>query len=159
MCLLRPGQLSSSSRLRTSPALSLCCPETRGPSKRPSASRSRAAPVRPPCSPSASACRRRRRRPILSSALPRWRSWQDGTTCVRHSGRCGRRGETVWPARARESRSGTVHSTAYENIVFAELAFDARATLEERALELLALVGLKEKADHLPAELSGGEAQ
>lgn len=51
------------------------------------------------------------------------------------------------------------HFTAYENIAFAaELAGAA----EDRKLTpeaLLQLVGLTAKADHLPAELSGGEAQ
>jgi len=49
--------------------------------------------------------------------------------------------------------------TAYENVAFAALASGAGAELEERGLELLTVVGLREKADHLPAELSGGEAQ
>jgi putative ABC transport system ATP-binding protein len=48
--------------------------------------------------------------------------------------------------------------TAFEN-----LAFAARASTAERSdltpLQLLELVGLAAKADHLPAELSGGEAQ
>ena len=51
------------------------------------------------------------------------------------------------------------HFTALENVVFAEhLAPEGSG----RALEpeaLLELVGLHAKADHLPAELSGGEAQ
>ena len=51
------------------------------------------------------------------------------------------------------------HFTALENVAFAEhLAPDATG----RALPsdaLLELVGLRAKADHLPAELSGGEAQ
>jgi putative ABC transport system ATP-binding protein len=46
--------------------------------------------------------------------------------------------------------------TAYENVAFAaELAPGARRAPQE----LLELVGLGRKADHLPAELSGGEAQ
>lgn len=49
--------------------------------------------------------------------------------------------------------------TAYENIAFAAWASGERAGVEERAGELLALVGLGAKADSLPSELSGGEAQ
>lgn len=49
------------------------------------------------------------------------------------------------------------HFTAFENV-----AFSARASRVETGpapLELLDLVGLGDKADNLPAELSGGEAQ
>jgi ABC-type lipoprotein export system ATPase subunit len=46
--------------------------------------------------------------------------------------------------------------TAFENVAFA--AHVARRPALE-PLELLALVGLETKADHLPAELSGGEGQ
>jgi len=47
--------------------------------------------------------------------------------------------------------------TAFENVAFAaQLAGDAS---RERPTELLELVGLSPKGDHLPAELSGGEAQ
>jgi ABC-type lipoprotein export system ATPase subunit len=51
------------------------------------------------------------------------------------------------------------HFTAFENVAFAaQLAPDeAGAALPPDAL--LDLVGLRAKADHLPAELSGGEAQ
>jgi putative ABC transport system ATP-binding protein len=49
--------------------------------------------------------------------------------------------------------------TAYENVAFAAYASGERSEVEERALELLALVGLREKADSLPSQLSGGEAQ
>jgi putative ABC transport system ATP-binding protein len=49
--------------------------------------------------------------------------------------------------------------TAYENVAFAAYASGGRSDLEERALEFLGLVGLREKADSLPSELSGGEAQ
>src|SRR5439155_10880157 len=45
--------------------------------------------------------------------------------------------------------------TAFENVAFAATVARAQAP----PLELLALVGLEEKADHLPGELSGGEAQ
>lgn len=44
------------------------------------------------------------------------------------------------------------HFTAIENVAFA-------ATATDSASDLLELVGLTAKADHLPAELSGGEAQ
>ena len=49
--------------------------------------------------------------------------------------------------------------TTYENVAFAAYASGERSEVEGRALELLALVGLREKADSLPSELSGGEAQ
>jgi len=47
--------------------------------------------------------------------------------------------------------------TAFENVAFA--ACVARAEVPAPPLELLTLVGLEDKADHLPGELSGGEAQ
>jgi len=47
--------------------------------------------------------------------------------------------------------------TAFENVAFAaQLAGDVS---RERPKELLELVGLSAKGDHLPAELSGGESQ
>ena len=46
--------------------------------------------------------------------------------------------------------------TAFENVAFAA-SLDARR--DEDPAELLELVGLGAKLDHLPAELSGGEAQ
>ena len=50
------------------------------------------------------------------------------------------------------------HLTAFENVAFAaRLAAEADPRLAPPAL--LELVGLRAKADHLPAELSGGEAQ
>jgi ABC-type lipoprotein export system ATPase subunit len=52
------------------------------------------------------------------------------------------------------------HFTAFENVAFAVHASrgaDRRAP--QTPLELLGLVGLGDKADNLPAELSGGEAQ
>ena len=49
--------------------------------------------------------------------------------------------------------------TAYENVAFAAHASGDRSGVDQRALELLALVGLRQKADSLPSELSGGEAQ
>lgn len=48
---------------------------------------------------------------------------------------------------------------AYENVAFAAYASGERNGIEERALELLTLVGLRERADSLPSELSGGEAE
>jgi len=52
------------------------------------------------------------------------------------------------------------HFTAFENVAFAVQASN-HAERKERfqPLALLELVGLTEKADNLPAELSGGEAQ
>jgi ABC-type lipoprotein export system ATPase subunit len=49
--------------------------------------------------------------------------------------------------------------TAYENIAFAAYSAGERRAVEEHALELLALVGLRQKSESLPFELSGGEAQ
>jgi ABC-type lipoprotein export system ATPase subunit len=48
--------------------------------------------------------------------------------------------------------------TAYENVAFALQASTEEAP-GERPLELLGLVGLQDKLDALPSELSGGEAQ
>ena len=48
------------------------------------------------------------------------------------------------------------HFTAFENVAFAARLVPGDAVHPE---ELLALVGLAAKADHLPDELSGGEAQ
>ena len=49
------------------------------------------------------------------------------------------------------------HFTAFENIAFAAQFTQSAAPLSPD--ELLELVGLARKADHLPAELSGGEQQ
>ena len=49
--------------------------------------------------------------------------------------------------------------TAYENVAFAAYAAGEQGDVEQRALELLTLVGLAAKSDSLPSELSGGEAQ
>jgi putative ABC transport system ATP-binding protein len=46
------------------------------------------------------------------------------------------------------------HFTALENVLFAQ-----RESGNADAEQLLALVGLQDKLDHLPRELSGGEAQ
>ncbi len=50
--------------------------------------------------------------------------------------------------------------TARENVEFAAelVSHDSRQT-EERVRELLRLVGLEERADHFPSQLSGGEQQ
>ena len=49
--------------------------------------------------------------------------------------------------------------TAYENVAFARASLEPGHDEEAESLRLLELVGLGEKADNLPAELSGGEAQ
>ncbi|HKB20351.1 MAG TPA: ABC transporter ATP-binding protein [Gaiellaceae bacterium] len=49
------------------------------------------------------------------------------------------------------------HFTAFENVAFAADVGGAAVTYGPA--ELLELAGLMDKADHLPAELSGGEAQ
>jgi len=53
------------------------------------------------------------------------------------------------------------HLTALENVVEApvQVLGVARADAEKRALDLLARVGLKDKAGHYPHELSGGQQQ
>ncbi|MFC5528911.1 cell division ATP-binding protein FtsE [Cohnella yongneupensis] len=50
--------------------------------------------------------------------------------------------------------------TAYENIAFAmEVIETPRRVIRRRTMEVLELVGLKHKANSLPAQLSGGEQQ
>ena len=49
--------------------------------------------------------------------------------------------------------------TAFENVAFAARARGNGDAPQADPLALLQLVGLANKADHLPAELSGGEAQ
>jgi len=51
------------------------------------------------------------------------------------------------------------HLTAWENVAFAARAASRRVSRSVEAETLLRLVGLSEKADFLPSELSGGEAQ
>jgi ABC-type lipoprotein export system ATPase subunit len=51
------------------------------------------------------------------------------------------------------------HFTAFENVSFAARAGRTERDVAQTAEQLLALVGLAAHADHLPAELSGGEAQ
>src|SRR5581483_2750454 len=51
------------------------------------------------------------------------------------------------------------HFTAFENLAFAAHLTAGDADPKLAAPSLLELVGLSAKADHLPAELSGGEAQ
>ncbi len=51
------------------------------------------------------------------------------------------------------------HFTAFENVAFAAQLALGEVDPGLAAPTLLELVGLAEKADHLPAELSGGEAQ
>jgi putative ABC transport system ATP-binding protein len=49
--------------------------------------------------------------------------------------------------------------TAAENVEFALALIDGRRDLHAKALELLELVGLQQRADHFPSQLSGGEQQ
>jgi len=50
--------------------------------------------------------------------------------------------------------------TAYENVAFAmEVSGAPSDVIREKVLKILNLVGLKNKVDSFPAELSGGEAQ
>jgi len=50
--------------------------------------------------------------------------------------------------------------TAWENVAVPKLLDGARmSTVKSRALDLLALVGLAERAEHRPSELSGGQMQ
>jgi len=69
---------------------------------------------------------------------------------------------------ARRQRVGFIYQfhhllpefTAAENVILPQLANGvSRAEAEERAAELLARVGLENRADHRPAALSGGEQQ
>jgi polar amino acid transport system ATP-binding protein len=89
------------------------------------------------------------------------------------SGRITVDGKAVWPSRlgARELR-GKVgmlfqhfnlfeHLTALENVTLAprQVLGRARADAERQGLALLDELGLADKADQLPAQLSGGEKQ
>ncbi len=49
--------------------------------------------------------------------------------------------------------------TAAENVEFALTLVDRKGKTRARSLELLELVGLRERSDHFPSELSGGEQQ
>ena len=49
--------------------------------------------------------------------------------------------------------------TALENVMFALRLAGEKNGLEDRALECLRLVGLSQRASHMPQELSGGEQQ
>jgi putative ABC transport system ATP-binding protein len=69
------------------------------------------------------------------------------------SGSVERRGST--PAFVFQGSNLLPHFNAFENVAFASHVAAGTA----RPLELLALVGLADKAEHLPAELSGGEQQ
>jgi ABC-type lipoprotein export system ATPase subunit len=51
------------------------------------------------------------------------------------------------------------HFTAFENVAFAAEVAGGEAKAGVAAPALLELVGLRAKLDHLPSELSGGEAQ
>ena len=51
------------------------------------------------------------------------------------------------------------HFTAFENVAFAAELSGGQADATLAAPSLLELVGLSAKLDHLPSELSGGEAQ
>jgi len=49
--------------------------------------------------------------------------------------------------------------TASENVQFALNLRHKHGNLKKRAVELLDMVGLKERADHFPSEMSGGQQQ
>ena len=49
--------------------------------------------------------------------------------------------------------------TAYENVEFALRLADYKGNRKERAMEVLAMVGLSKRVNHMPQELSGGEQQ
>jgi ABC-type lipoprotein export system ATPase subunit len=51
------------------------------------------------------------------------------------------------------------HFTAFENVAFAIRSANGEQPTKLGPLELLEVVGLGDKADNLPSELSGGEAQ
>ncbi len=99
--------------------------------------------------------------------------WGEITLAGRHVG-YRRKGDlmkperNLWAARA-EARIGMVfqhfnlfnHMTALENVMEAPIKVYGmdRAAAEERALKLLALVGLSHHVDHRPHRLSGGQQQ
>lgn len=49
--------------------------------------------------------------------------------------------------------------TAYENVEFALRLADYKENRKERAMEVLGMVGLSKRVNHMPQELSGGEQQ
>jgi len=49
--------------------------------------------------------------------------------------------------------------TAYENVEFALRLANIKENRHERVLECLKMVGLSQRADHMPQEMSGGEQQ
>lgn len=49
--------------------------------------------------------------------------------------------------------------TAAENVEFSLTLLDGRRNIRAEARKLLALVGIEDRADHFPSELSGGEQQ
>jgi cell division transport system ATP-binding protein len=52
------------------------------------------------------------------------------------------------------------NKTVYENVAFAmEVSGAPSNVIKEKVMDILKLVGLKDKADNFPHELSGGEAQ
>jgi putative ABC transport system ATP-binding protein len=67
--------------------------------------------------------------------------------------------ETERPALVFQSANLLPHFTAYENVAFAVYAAHGNTRSELLPQGLLELVGLADKLDRLPAELSGGEAQ
>ena len=82
----------------------------------------------------------------------------------------GQRLDTMTPAQLREARRGItmifqhfnllMQRTCLKNVCFPmELVGVKKAEAEERARQLLELVGLPDKADAYPAQLSGGQKQ
>ena len=82
----------------------------------------------------------------------------------------GQRLDTMTPAQLREARRGItmifqqfnllMQRTCLKNVCFhMELVGVKKAEAEERARQLLELVGLPDKADAYPAQLSGGQQQ
>ena len=82
----------------------------------------------------------------------------------------GQRLDTMTPAQLREARRGItmifqhfnllMQRTCLKNVCFPmELVGVKKAEAEERARQLLELVGLPDKADAYPAQLSGGQQQ
>ena len=49
--------------------------------------------------------------------------------------------------------------TVFENVLIPTLVSESNHMVKDRAVDLLERVGLKDRMDHLPAELSGGEQQ
>ncbi len=95
--------------------------------------------------------------------------WLDGERIGMREGRSGAVALSARALRRQRSEIGIVfqqfnlfpHMTAIENVIEAPMAIRGtpRKAAIEQGLELLAQVGLSDRADHLPRQLSGGQQQ